>query len=179
MWIKVKGYKNYSINENGEVRNDNTNQIKAQRLSNKGYYIVDLWENNKGRKMAIHRLVAEAFIPNPENKPCVDHIDGNRKNNSISNLRWATYSENNSRFDTYGVRSEKIMVTHYEEVRNKRGGGHISWGEIDHVIFFNKIRAAAKFFGVSDGNISQMLKIGTIGKRGKMRGYKFEYYSKL
>ena len=77
MWIKVKGYKNYSINENGEVRNDNTNQIKAQRLSNKGYYIVDLWENNKGRKMAIHRLVAEAFIPNPENKPCIDHIDGN------------------------------------------------------------------------------------------------------
>lgn len=61
-------------------------------------------KNNKVEKVPIHRLVAEAFIPNSENKPTVDHVDGNRLNNSVDNLRWATYSEQNSRFNTIGVR---------------------------------------------------------------------------
>lgn len=100
------------------VRNDNTEHIK-QPSTNKDiwYLIVDLYMNNKSKKVPIHRLVAEAFIPNPENKATVDHIDGNRKNNSIDNLRWATYSENNSRFETFGVRSEAIIVEHFAEER--------------------------------------------------------------
>lgn len=120
MWVKIARNNNYSINENGMVRNDNTEHIK-QPYPNKdnGYLIVDLCMNNKSKKVPIHRLVAEAFIPNPENKATVDHIDGNRKNNSIDNLRWATYSENNSRFGTFGVRSETIIVEHFAEERKK------------------------------------------------------------
>lgn len=175
-WKKIN--ENYSISENGDVRNDKTGQIKKPYInSNNGYLMVDLWENNKSIKRTIHRLLAEAFIPNPENKPTVDHKDGNRTNNSLSNLRWATYSEQNSRFNTYGVRSERIKVVHYEEKRNKRGGGHISWVRPDRVIYFNKISDAAKFFDVSIGNISLMLKKGTIGRRGKMRAYEFTYDS--
>lgn len=175
-WKKIKGFKNYSINENGQVKNDITNQIKKPYLNKKNNYLyVDLWENNKSTKKTIHRLMAETFIPNTENKPTVDHKDGNRKNNSIDNLRWATYSEQNSRFKTIGLRSEQIHVIKYHEERKKRGGGHLSWGHIIEEKIFDSITDTAKYFDLSVGSISLLLKNGEIGKRGKTRGYKFEY----
>lgn len=175
-WVKILRNSNYSINEDGEVRNDNTGNIKSPFTNKKNKYLmVDLWKDNKSQKVPIHRLIAEAFIPNPENKPCVDHIDGNRQNNSIENLRWATYSENNSRFKTVGVRSEQIKVTHYIEQRKKRGGGHEKWLGVDNVMIFDRIIDVAAHFGVTISNISLMLEKGTIGKRGKTRGFKFEY----
>ena len=175
-WRKTKRNPNYSINELGEVRNDSTGKFKSVFLNKRnGYLTVDLWSNNKSMKLTIHRLLAEAFIPNPENKPTVDHKDGNRQNNSLDNLRWATYGEQNSRFEILGVRSQKVKVTHYEEARKKRGGGHEAWGRIDQILYFDRIGDAADYFDVTISNISLMLQKGTIGMRGKMRGYKFEY----
>lgn len=118
MWVKINGFENYSINESGEVRNDETGKIK-KTYTNKanGYKYVDLWQGGKGAKRPIHRLIATAFIPNPDNKPTIDHKDGDRQNNALENLRWATYSEQNSRFNTNGVRSQKIKATHYQESR--------------------------------------------------------------
>lgn len=176
VWIKIKQNQSYSINEFGEVRNDLTGRIKRTFVNKRnGYECVDLWKDNKSTKFTIHRLLAEAFIPNPTNKPTVDHKDGNRLNNSLDNLRWATYSEQNSRFDTVGVRSQSVRVIHYKEKRRK-SGGHEEWLEKDTEMYFDKISDVAKYFGVSIGNISSMLKSGGIGMRGKMRGYKFEYY---
>lgn len=176
-WVKINRNSNYSINELGEIRNDSTGRIKSAYINpSNGYLTVDLYRGNKPQKVTVHRLLAEAFIPNPENKPCIDHKDGNRQNNELSNLRWATFSENNSRFNTVGVRSERIKVEHYTEIRKKRGGGHEAWGEVDRVMFFNKIADTAEHFGCSQGNLTLMLKSGHIGRRGKMRGYKFEYY---
>ena len=175
-WKKISRNTNYSINKKGEIRNDTTGNIKAQYINrSNGYMTVDLYAGDKPQKVTVHRLLAEAFIPNPENKPCIDHKDGNRTNNSLSNLRWATYSENNSRFNTVGVRGERIKVTHYKEVRKKRGGGHVSWGDIDQIMYFDMIKEAASYFECSQGNLTLMLKSGQIGRRGKMRGYKFEY----
>ncbi len=176
MWKKIDRNPNYSINEKGEVRNDKTNQIKSPFVNKKNkYLIVDLYEDNKSKKVPIHRLVAEAFISNPKNKPTVDHIDGNRQNNAISNLRWATYSENNTRFGTIGVRSESIMVTRYAEQRKNRGGGHVAWLEVIETLEFTSISEAAEYFGCTISNISLMLKKGTIGIRGLTRGYQFSY----
>ena len=176
MWTKISRNTNYSINEDGEVRNDITGRIKKPYTNkNNGYLIIDLCKDNKSKKVPIHRLVAEAFIPNPENKPTVDHADGDRTNNSIENLRWATYSENNSRFGTIGVRSEKIIVKHYEEKRKKRGGGHEAWLGIIEILEFNSISETAKYFNCTISNISLMLEKGTIGQRGITRGYQFLY----
>ena len=177
-WKILKQNKNYSINEHGEIKNNATGKIKKPTLNkNNGYYCVDLYENNKRKKYTIHRLVAENFIPNPLNKPTVDHKDGDRTNNCISNLRWATYSENNSRFENNGVRSQKVKVTHYKEKRKKRGGGHEAWLDIDNIMFFDSISNVAEYFGLTISSISLLLKEGNIGRRGKTRGYKFEYFN--
>lgn len=175
-WKKIKGNEIYSINESGEVRNDITGNIKTPYVNaHNGYLYVDLWNDGKSRKFALHRLIAEAFIPNPGNKPTVDHKDGNRQNNSLGNLRWASYSEQNSRFNTTGVRSQRVKVTHYPEKRKQRGGGHEAWLDADDVMYFDRISDAAAYFSVSIGNISLLLKDGNIGRRGKTRGYRFEY----
>ena len=159
-WKILKENENYSINEKGEIKNNITKKILSPSINkDSGYYQIDLWKNNKSRKYTLHRLVANNFIPNLENKPTVDHIDGNRLNNDISNLRWATYSEQNSRFNTFGVRSEKIKVIYVN-------------GE---ELIFNRIKDVAEHFNCNISNISQMLKKGTFGKRGKTRNYKFVY----
>lgn len=177
-WVKIKQNENYSINENGEIRNDTTGNIKVPFINSKnGYKTVDLYKDGKSKKYLVHRLIAEAFIPNPDNKPTVDHKDGNRTNNSIDNLRWATYSEQNSRFKTVGVRSERIKVTRYLEKRTKNGN-HISWEGKKEILIFDRIKDAAKLFDVSVSNISFMLKKSEIGTRGKMRGLMFEYLNK-
>lgn len=95
-WSKIPGYKNYSVSDSGLVRNDKTGRIKATKSDSKGrdYQHVDLYSDGKGRSMRVHRLVAQAYIPNPENKPEVNHKDGNPRNNRADNLEWATKSEN-------------------------------------------------------------------------------------
>ena len=96
MWKKIvydNIETNYSVSENGEVRNDKTNYILKPAIQ-QGYAHVTIYINTKGKRVKIHRLVATAFIPNPENKPYVNHKDGNRSNNSVDNLEWVTASEN-------------------------------------------------------------------------------------
>jgi hypothetical protein len=86
----IKDHENYSISNLGNVKNNKTGLVLKQHLNTKGYKKVNL--NNKTKE--VHRLVGLAFIPNPENKRCVDHIDTNKTNNNMSNLRWATMDEN-------------------------------------------------------------------------------------
>ena len=90
----IKDY-DYEVSNFGNVRNINTGRILKQNRDGSGYYCVDLRKKNVRTIKKIHRLVAEAFIPNPNNKKCVDHINNDRHNNNIENLRWVSYSENN------------------------------------------------------------------------------------
>ena len=91
--VKIDSY-DYEVNELGEVFRIRNPKPKYQSVNRYGYKVVGLWKNNKATAKTVHRLVALAFIPNPENKPCVNHIDGNKQNNHVSNLEWVTYSEN-------------------------------------------------------------------------------------
>lgn len=83
----------WSVNENGQVRNDETNRFLKGTILQTYHYINFRW-NGKQKNKAVHRLVAEAFLPNPDNLPYVHHIDGNRLNNNVENLKWVSESEN-------------------------------------------------------------------------------------
>jgi len=87
----------YEVSASGIVRNVKSKKITTQRISNNGYKMITVFKKGTAKRtkhFKIHRLVAEAFIPNPDEKPEVDHRDGNRFNNCVQNLRWATRSEN-------------------------------------------------------------------------------------
>jgi hypothetical protein len=89
----IKDYTNYSVSNFGNVKNNNTGKILKQSITN-GYTQVSLWKNGKGKHYRVHRLIALAFIPNPDNKSFIDHVDNDRSNNNIDNLRWCTNQEN-------------------------------------------------------------------------------------
>lgn len=90
-WANIDG--NYLISDTGLVYSSKSKRILSGSIA-RGYPRVRLWNNGKYKFEYIARLVAKAFIRNIHNKPCVNHIDGNPRNNFVSNLEWVTYSEN-------------------------------------------------------------------------------------
>lgn len=105
IWKPIRGYENlYEVSNLGRVKaleryvqNNGGAQKRHEMIlkqSGKFHFGVTLCKDGKTKRKTVHRLVAEAFIPNPENKPVVDHIDTNPKNNRVDNLRWVTIQEN-------------------------------------------------------------------------------------
>ena len=104
MWKTINVFDNrYAINENGEVINKLTGHYLSPYILKNGYKMVDLHFNGKRKRCYIHRLIADTFIPNPNNFPVVMHLDNNKLNCSISNLKWGTYSENNAQAIADGI----------------------------------------------------------------------------
>jgi hypothetical protein len=94
-YAMITDYPNYAVSSYGNVININTGRILRPGISSRGYYHVALSKDKMIATKKIHRLVTTTFLDNPGNKPCCDHIDRNKLNNNISNLRYATISENN------------------------------------------------------------------------------------
>jgi hypothetical protein len=138
---KIEGYDNYSVSNLGNVRNNKTGRIlKASNI--KGYYYVKLCKEQTKKIFLVHRLLAVAFIPNPDHKDCVDHIDNNRQNNNAENLRWATCKENSQntkiRFDN--MAGLKGINWH---TRFKKWQARITVnGELKHLGYFDNIEDA-------------------------------------
>lgn len=154
-WRKIKEFDNYSVSNFGEIRNDKTGRILKLHISTSGYYQVMM-----GRKTIpqyVHRLVAKAFIPNNSNKPQVDHIDGNKLNNSVENLRWVSVSENCL---GYGLKERN-------EHRKKK---IIAKNNDGTVIEFNSRMETAEYFKCSKSQISY----GREYKKGNKKGWIFE-----
>ena len=114
IWKDIRGYENlYMISSYGRVKslgNDKKKKekiLKQQKISRKKYFKVILYKTGIPKTKKIHRVVAEAFIPNPNNYPCVNHRDENPANNFVDNLEWCSYEYNNN----YGNHNEKISNT--------------------------------------------------------------------
>ena len=91
--MEIEGYNNYLIYEDGRVQNKKTKRYLSA-CDNNGYLQVGLCQNRRHKNYKIHRLIAEHYIANPDNRKEVDHINRNKKDNTIENLRWVTRSEN-------------------------------------------------------------------------------------
>lgn len=128
------GYKDYGVNTKGEVISFRSNK-KLRSKIDKGYERVTLSKNNKRKLFPVHRLVAIAFIPNPENKPCINHKNGVKTDNMVENLEWCTYSENTLHAYATGLEKPRIGFKHTEEAKlkmskNRKGIKHTQeWKE--------------------------------------------------
>jgi len=116
IWKDIIGYEGlYQCSEYSNFRRKNSLKILSVHLNKSGYYIVRLYKNGKGKSFIAHRITATAFIPNPENKETVNHIDGDKLNNHVSNLEWNTRSENIRHADKNGLRIMPKGDNHYSK----------------------------------------------------------------
>lgn len=125
IWKDIKGYEGkYQISNLGRIKSlsrfinnckENSligfyskERIIKQSISKTGYYVCTLFKNGKGRTFKVHRLVAEAFIDNPNELPIINHRDGNKLNNSLDNLEWCDYSHNNKEAYKQGLKENNL-----------------------------------------------------------------------
>ena len=158
----IPGYEGiYGITSCGKVWSYKRKKFLANSNAKDGYLKITLSKNGQTKTYQVHRLVAEAYIPNPEGKPQVNHLDENKKNNYVSNLSWATAKENMN----YGTRNERML-----ETKRKNGtlGGNnrkaVYCVELKRT--FESTYHAARELGLDQGSISKCCngKQGTCGK---------------
>lgn len=118
IWKDVEGYENkYQISNLGNVKSLNYNHTKTEKIlkpniDGSGYYFVDLHKDGKRKHYRIHRLISIHFIPNPNNFDYVDHINRDKKDNRIENLRWCTISTNTQNKTKSKKKHQDIMEYH-------------------------------------------------------------------
>ena len=123
----VKGYEGrYKVNALGEVFSVKRNIKLSETIDCNGYVKFCLYKDGKRHQVKLHRIVAEAFIPNPNNYKVVNHLDGGRLNNHVSNLEWCTYKENAQHAIKHKLRKDNkpiiqlkdcIKVNEFESIR--------------------------------------------------------------
>lgn len=156
IWKDVKGYGGkYQISTDGDVWSCKRNCYLRYQISKQGYARIVLYTpDGKAHYEAIHRLVALAFIPNPDNKPQVNHKDENKLNNSVDNLEWVTAKENAN----HGVRNEKISVSKYKPICQYSLDGEL-------LATYPSAKIASEMTKIGDTNIRRVL-----NGRGKTAG---------
>lgn len=168
-WKEIPGT-NYSVSTKGNLRNDKFGTPKIPGKS-KGYLSASLYTNGIRETRKVHRLVAEAFIPNPDNKPQINHKDGNPLNNSVDNLEWATGSENMIHAFRTGLAKPHPS---YGMLGKKNPNGGVKGKPIRCIETgeeFKSMADAERKTGIPDSSISDCLH----GIQKKTHGLRFEY----
>lgn len=153
-------YPSYKVTKSGKVfsyRQGNILKLLSSVLDSSGYPIVKLYDDtNKKRTIVVHRIVADTFIPNPNNLECINHKDENETNNSVENLEWCTKSYNNC----YGNKAVKTGLKLRESNPNKRQINQID-NDGNIINTYQSIREAARQSGNirKDDNIISGIKI--------------------
>lgn len=166
IWKDIKDYEElYQVSNFGRVKSLYTNRILKGSKNNRGGYLkVSLCKNNIKSTKTIHRLVAQAFIPNPENKPQVNHIDEDKTNNMVSNLEWMTSKENNN----HGTRNERASKAISKSKSIPIIAINLKTGESQEFYGTNE---CARQLGLHDSNITHVLK----DRYKQTGGYTFKY----
>ena len=111
--VDIKGYEGiYAITTCGKVWSYRSKRFLKTHKTSKGYERVELYKNNKCKRFTIHKLVAMAYIPNPDNLPQINHKDENKQNNYVNNLEWCTNKYNSN----YGTRNERMSKSKMKKV---------------------------------------------------------------
>jgi len=178
MWKQVSGYENvYEINEFGDLRRCGCEKLIKKLNRKDGYLQYVLSKDGIRKSRKIHRLVADAFVENPNNYNVVNHIDGNKTNNYYKNLEWCTYShnnthawENNLNHNTEKQRnSAKESVKHAQIVAWEKRKKRVICNETGAV--YNSIKECANELNLQNSKISDVCK----GKRNHTGGLTFSY----
>lgn len=169
IWKDIKGYEGlYQVSNIGRIKSFKRNESIMQPNDNgKGYLQVGLTKNGKRSYFKIHRLVAEVFIPNPDNKPEVNHIDGNKKNNTVENLEWCTTKENCQHRQKTGLGNiEAATKAKYKSVLKY----DLKTGKILEEFESAKAAALSLQSNKSD-NVARVCR----GERNSFKGFGFKY----
>ena len=115
-WCDVKSFPNYEVSNLGNIRNRKTNKALKPYLTNRGYLTVGFWMDGKKKRVSIHRLVAQAFLQNPDNLTEVNHINGCKTDNNLNNLEWISGSANIFHAYQTGLRNAKLTSSDKEKI---------------------------------------------------------------
>jgi len=178
IWKDIEGYKGlYIISSLGRVKSSSNNPTHSKEIlltptiNSSGYMKVELYKNKISKIYYVHRLVALTFIPNPTNKPQVNHKDGNKLNNSLNNLEWVTRSENQKHAIKLGLRTPSPMIG--KKGKFNCNSKPINQCDIEGNIIrkWDSIADAARFYCCSQSSISNVLR----GYRKTCKGYVWKY----
>ena len=172
-WKSIEGTKGFiEVSAEGKVRSllSGTPRILKTSIDKKGYHRIRVTIEREKKSFKLHREVAKAFIPNPDNKPQVNHKDGNKNNNSATNLEWVTNKENSHHAIKNGLWDSVIEGSRREnESRRKPIIGYYVGENQAYSRYFKSIAEAEKIIG--SRHITDVLK----GKRRQVKGWSFEY----
>ena len=149
--MEVNGFENYLIYPSGKVYSKKS-KIYLKLCDDTKYLNLNLYKDGKPKTHRIHKLLAEHFIENPDNKRCVDHIDRNRKNNKLNNLRWATHSENSQNTIEPKDNKSGIKNIFYDKINNRYRYVKMI-RRVKHEKYFKTIEEAIEYKTIFENNM--------------------------